>query len=188
MLDAPPPWAEPYRAATLPPARAGDVAHVRAASEIRQLVMTTVTEEAPIVEDLLIRRVIAVWGDVLSEKRRSIIRRHIESLASSGALVRAGNAYLLPNQSTDLVRVPDGEDPRTQREVKHVPDVELAEALARLVGDARIVTEEEAKQRAARLFGWARNGPAIQAALARVVEDLADDGRVKRDADGHLHA
>ena len=102
--------------------------------------------------------------------------------------MRAGNAYLLPNQSTDLVRVPDGEDPRTQREVKHVPDVELAEALARLVGDARIVTEEEAKQRAARLFGWARNGPAIQAALARVVEDLADDGRVKRDADGHLHA
>ena len=86
------------------------------------------------------------------------------------------------------MRVPDGEDPRTQREVKHVPDVELAEALARLVGDARIVTEEEAKQRAARLFGWARNGPAIQAALARVVEDLADDGRVKRDADGHLHA
>ena len=106
VLDAPPPWAEPYVAATLPPARAADISHARAASEIRQLVMTTVTEEAPIVEDLLIRRVIGVWGDVLSEKRRSIIRRHIESLASSGALVRSGNAYLLPNQSTDLVRVP----------------------------------------------------------------------------------
>jgi len=58
----------------------------------------------------------------------------------------------------------------------------LAEAVARLVAEARVVSEEEAQQKAARLFGWKRNGAAIQAALVRVVETLSDDGRVERES------
>ena len=186
-LDAPPPWVEPYLATIIAPAHAVDVAQFAAAREVRELILRTVTDEGPIVEDLLARRVISAWGDVLSEKRRGIIRRVVEDLMHVGALVRRENAYCLPGQRIDVVRVPCPDDERTQREVKHVPDVELGEAIARLVADARIVSEDEVKQRAARLFGWARVGPGIQAALTRVVEDLAASGRVVR-AGGELHA
>ena len=72
-LDAPPAVGRALRRRVAPPAPAPlDIStDAPAASEIRQLVLTTVTEEAPIVEDLLIRRVIGAWGDVLSEKRRA---------------------------------------------------------------------------------------------------------------------
>jgi very-short-patch-repair endonuclease len=181
VLDAPPNWAEPYVAAVLPMGRAADPAEPEAIGELRRLILQTVTEEAPIVEDLIARRVIGAWGSMLSEKRRAVIRRALDGFVSAGTLVRRGNAFCLPNQPTDLVRVPQEGDERTEREVRHVPDVELAEAVARLVAEARVVTEEEAQQKAARLFGWRRNGPAIQAALMRIVEQLADEGRVERE-------
>jgi very-short-patch-repair endonuclease len=180
VTDAPPAWAEPYVAAVLPAPRAADPAEPAAGAEIRALALQTVAEEAPIVEDLLARRVIGAWGAVLSEKRRALIRATLDNLVRTGTLVRHGNAFCLPNQRVDLVRVPQDGDERTQRDVRQVPDVELAEAVARLVGEARVVTEEEAQQRAARLFGWRRNGTAITAALTRVVEQLADEGVVER--------
>ncbi len=186
-LDAPPPWAEPYLATVVPPARAFDIAQFEAGREVRELILRTVTDEGPIVEDLLARRVISAWGDVLSEKRRGIIRRSVEDLVHVGAVVRHENAFGIPGQRIDIVRIPRADDERTQRDVKHVPDVELGEAIARLVADARIVTEDEVKQRTARLFGWARVGAGIQAALTRVVEDLAASGRVVREG-GELHA
>ena len=185
VLDTPPAWAEPYVAAVLPAGHAPDPTEPEAAGELRRLILQTVTEEAPIVEDLVARRVIGAWGSMLSEKRRTVIRRALDGLVRNGTIVRHGNAFCLPNQRTDLVRVPHEADERSDREIKHVPDIELAEAVARLVSEARVVTEEEAQQKAARLFGWRRNGPAIQAALNRVVEHLHADGRIER-ADGQL--
>jgi len=180
VVDAPPDWTEPYVAAVLPLGRALDMTEPSAVGEVRALLLQTIAEEAPIVEDLLARRVVDAWGNVLSEKRRAVVRRALGSLVSAGTLIRHGNAYCLPNQRVDLVRVPSERDERSQRDVKQVPDVELAEAVARLVAEARVVEEEEALQRTARLFGWRRNGPAIQAALERVLENLADQGRVER--------
>jgi hypothetical protein len=184
-LEAPPLWAEPYEAAVLPMPSAPEVADVTASAEIRHLLLHTVTEEGPIVEDLLTRRVIGAWGAMVTERRRQSVGRCLAALASAGTLVRDGNAYRLPNQRTDLVRVPGEGDERTEREVKHIPDVELAHALSRLIADARLVTDEEALTRTARLFGWRRNGSAIQAALSRVIEQLIDSGHVSREAD-HL--
>jgi very-short-patch-repair endonuclease len=182
-LDTPPAWAEPYVAVVLPPARAADPTDPAATAEIRALVLQTIAEEAPIVEDLLARRVIGAWGAVLSEKRRGVIRRALDGLVRAGTVVRDGNAFRLPNQRVDLVRVPVAGDERTLREVKQVPNVELAEAVGRLVAEARVVTEEEAQQKAARLFGWRRTGPAIAAALTRAVEQLAEEGVIVRAGD-----
>ncbi|RKQ90984.1 uncharacterized protein DUF3320 [Solirubrobacter pauli] len=179
-LDAPPPWAEPYTVAELPAGRAFDMTEVVAQGEVRQLVLHTVAEEAPIVDDLLARRVVSAWGTVVSEKRRRAVLGAVDALVQAGTLVRHGNAVCLPAQRVDLVRIPLDGEPRTQREVKHVPDVELAEAITRFVADARIVTEDEVKQKAARLFGWARAGSAIQAALTRAVEELTRSGRLTR--------
>lgn len=55
----------------------------------------------------------------------------------SSTLVQRGNAFCFPQQRFDVVRVPDSEDQQTERDIKHIPDIELAEAVARFVADAR---------------------------------------------------
>lgn len=75
---------------------------------------------------------------MLSEKRRAVTGRALDGFVSAGTLVRRGNAFCLPKQPTGLVRVPQEGDERTEREVKHVPDVELAEAVSRLVAEGRV--------------------------------------------------
>ena len=129
-LDAPPPWAEPYVAATLPPGRAFDLTEPSAAAEVRQLVLHTVTEEAPIVEDLLARRVVDAWGGVLSEKRRGAVRRAVDGARAQRDARPPRQRVRAPEPAHRPRARPVGDDPRSQREVKHVPDVELAEAIA----------------------------------------------------------
>jgi very-short-patch-repair endonuclease len=182
-FEAPPTWAEPYTPAILPLPRASEVADMTAGAEIRKLLQHVVAEEGPIVEDLLIRRVIGAWGAMVTERRRQAVSRALAALAGAGTLVLDGDAYGLPNQRTDVVRIPADGDEATVREVRHIPDVELAHALLRLIADARLVSDDEALTRTARLFGWRRNGPAIQSSLTRVIEQLIDAGRLVRDGE-----
>jgi very-short-patch-repair endonuclease len=182
-LEAPPLWAEPYTTASLATPSAVDVADVAATTEVRRLLQHVVAEEGPIVEDLLVRRVIGAWGAMVTERRRRAVDGQLAQLTDAATLVVERGAYRLPNQRTDLVRIPVEGDERTEREVKHVPDVELAEALHRLVADARLVTGDEALVRTARLFGWRRSGSSIRGALTRVIEQLLDERRITRDGD-----
>ncbi len=119
---------------------------------------------------------------MLSEKRRAVIPRALDGLVNDGTLVCRGNAFCLPNQRTDLVRVPREGDERSEREVKHVPDVDLAEAVARLVAEARWSLRRRRTRRRLGCSDGGANGPAIQAALVRVVEGLSDQGRIERDS------
>ena len=86
-FDAPPPWAEPYSVAVLPAGRAFDMTEDVALAEVRQLVLHTVAEEAPIVDDLLARRVVGAWGSVVSDKRRRAVLRAVDGLVAAGTLV-----------------------------------------------------------------------------------------------------
>jgi hypothetical protein len=106
---------------------------------------------------------------------------------STGTLVRRGNAISFPEQRYDIVRAPVDGDGRTMRDVKAIPHVELSEAVARLVSEARSASSSELQQRPARIFGWRRNGPWIQAALTRTIDDLVASGRIRRVGD-HLEA
>jgi very-short-patch-repair endonuclease len=179
-FDAAPTWTESYVATILPPGKALDVTEPTAIREIRSMLVQAVTDEGPIVGDLLARRVVDAWHCSLTEKRRAVIQRAIDAMTEAGTFSRRGNAYVLPHQPTDVVRVPEAADQRSQREIKHVPDIELAEAIVRLVAEARIVSDAELVIRVARMFGWRRTGPAIQATLARIVDGLVDEGRLSR--------
>jgi hypothetical protein len=185
--DAAPSWSHSYEVAMLERGRAFDAATPEARSELRIMILKTVAVEGPVVDDLLARRVIGAWRVNVTEKRRAAVQRVLKDLLGAGALVRRGNAVATPTQRTDIVRVPQALDGHSEREVRHVPDVELTEAVAKLVAEGRIITGEELRQRTARLFGWKRNGPAIQAALNRAVEDAIESGRVIR-ADRYLQA
>jgi Arc/MetJ family transcription regulator len=185
--DAAPSWSKYYEVATLQRGRAFDPTTPDARSELRTMILKTVDVEGPIVDDLLARRVIGAWRMNLTEKRRAAVQRVVKDLLGAGTLTRCGNAVSTPTQRTDVVRGPHDFDEASEREVRHVPDVELAEAVAQLVAEGRIITDDELQQRTARLFGWKRNGPAIQAALTRALEKAIDSGRVIR-ADGYLEA
>ena len=186
-LDETPMWAEPYRAATLPRPRAPDPCDWSARAELRSYVQQTVAEEGPIVEDFLIRRVLDAWNVHMTERRRKAIRGVLGTLLSAGTLVLRGNAICFPEQRHDIVRAPVDGDGRTMRDVKAIPDVELSAAVARLVTEARSASTAELQQRAARIFGWKRSGPWIQAALARTIDELVATGRIRRVGD-HLEA
>lgn len=49
-----------------------------------------------------------------------------------------------------------------------------------LVGEAGTVEEDELGAKAARIYGWARRGPAIQLALEGAVEELVASGALVR--------
>ena len=68
--------------------------------------------------------------------------------------MQLGNAYGVPHQRVDVVRVPHDDDPRSRRDVREISDIELGQALVRLVSDARVIDPDEATRSTARLFGW----------------------------------
>jgi hypothetical protein len=186
-LGETPIWVEPYRAATLPLARAADPCDWRAVAELRNSLQQAVAEEGPIVEDFLIRRVLEPWNVNVTERRRGAVRSVLNTLLSTGTLIRRGNAICFPQQRHDIVRAPVDDEPRTTRDVKAVPDAELAQAVERLVNEARSASSAELQQRTARIFGWRRNGPWIQAALTRTIDELLATGRIRRVGE-HLEA
>ena len=187
VLGETPIWVEPYRAATLPPARTLDPCDWGAGAELRSYVQQAVAEEGPIVEDFLIRRVIEPWSVHVTERRRNAVRSILHTLLSTGTLIQRGNAICFPQQRHDILRAPVDDDPRTTRDVKAVPDIELAQTIERLVTEARSASSAELQQRTARIFGWRRNGPWIQAALTRTIDELVATGRIRRVGD-HLEA
>ncbi len=185
-LDETPIWVEPYRAATLPPAGTADPCDWGAV-ELRSYLQQAVAEEGPIVEDFLIRRVLEPWNVNVTERRRGAVRSVLNTLLSTGTLIRRGNAICFPQQRHDIVRAPVDDEPRTTRDVKAVPDAELAQAVERLLNEARSASSAELQQRTARIFGWRRNGPWIQAALTRAIDELLTTGRIRRVGE-HLEA
>jgi hypothetical protein len=87
--------------------------------------------------------------------------------------------------SCATVRVPTDDDPRTEREVKHVPTEELRLAIRHLVADAHTITHDELSRHVARVFGWQRRGPDIRANLDDVTADLIRS-RALYDENGEL--
>ncbi|WP_354699068.1 hypothetical protein DSM112329_04773 [Paraconexibacter sp. AEG42_29] len=182
-LDAPPVWSTPYRVAALPFPQSVDVTP-SAASDIRRFVMLIVEDEGPITDDLLIRRTVGAWDVSVTERRRRTVDSIVNTLVGAKALVREPGYLRLPEQTSVPVRVPSPMDDRTRRDVKHVPIVELAEALVLLATEAGAVDLDDLQAKAARIYGWARRGPAIQNALERAIDALIREDRLVRASDG----
>ena len=183
LLDQTPAWVEPYRVVSLPRPRAYNPSDLTARAEVQSYIQQTVAEEGPIVDELIIRRVIEAWNLHVTERRREAVRRVLGALIGAGTFIRRGNALCFPEQRYGIVRGPIDDDPRTLRDIKSIPDIELSEAVARLVNEARAASSTELQQRTARIFGWRRNGSSIQAALARTIDELVAGGRVRRVGD-----
>ncbi len=83
-LEAPPLWTEPYEVANISELSGRDIADPRASAAMRNTIVHVVQTEGPIVEDLLVKRVLGAWGVTSTERRRAAITRGLAALNGAG--------------------------------------------------------------------------------------------------------
>jgi hypothetical protein len=143
---------------------------------------------SPIHVDALKERERTDWGiarvganiqKALEQSIRRVARRH-DDLEFDGSFIRATGSPAAG------VRVPiTSEDVRP---VQQIPPEELERAVWGLVRDAHALPREDLLHGLRDLFGWRRLGADIEAALNRAITRLEKQGKVSKDAMGHLVA
>lgn len=131
--------------------------------------------EGPIAFDLLVRRCVAAWGlgrttDRVRERVRSALPKTVVQRAD--VLWPAG----LDPDSYSVFRVPEPGDEAARRDGDELPVVEVANAMAWLLGQHGSLGEDDLLREAARLFGWSRLGSALQRAMRAGLSALQERG------------
>ena len=156
-----------------------------AQSDIKRMIMEVVSVEAPVLDEVVLRRVREGWGLQRTGLRiRAAFDKALGDLRRRGQLARDEDGFLWANSTDGVpVRVPTEEEPGSAREVAEVPPGEIEQAVLGVVSDALRIEREELSVHVARLFGWARRGTgisnAIDGALERLIArgDISDVGR-----------
>ena len=182
----PPAWTEPY-IVRLPsaPTMVIEMHEHAAQSDIKRMIMEVVSVEAPVLDEVVLRRVREGWGLQRTGLRiRAAFDKALGDLRRRGQLARDEDGFLWANSTDGVpVRVPTEEEPGSAREVAEVPPGEIEQAVLGVVSDALRIEREELSVHVARLFGWARRGTgisnAIDGALERLIArgDISDVGR-----------
>ena len=180
-----PPWAEVYKVASIggrrPLGRANDAAN---RPTVRSAVEYIVRHEGPVHVDVVSRRIADHFGHNLTRATREAVGGAARALARRDLIRLDGD---IASMSNDVrVRVPDERDSDTKRDIQHIPADEIAEAVHRLLGDARVASEDELLVAVRDLFGYGRLGARIQAALDAALTRLERAGRISRGDDGRL--
>jgi very-short-patch-repair endonuclease len=186
-FDAFPEWATEYVLARPTPPRTWIEMHdPNARPDIRRMVREVVSIEAPVHEDRLLRAVREAWGVGRAGHRiRTAFDEVVRELAHRGELERDVEGFLRrPSEAFQAVRIPT-DDPETVRPVAAVPPEELDNAVYWLVHNAHSITPADLRLHAARLFGWARTGQDISAAIEDAVDRMIEQGYVA-ESNGNL--
>ncbi|WP_250031453.1 DUF3320 domain-containing protein [Paractinoplanes maris] len=177
--SATPAWNRPYEKAHLDPLPAWvSVLEHDMAPALERLV----TVEGPVHLAVVHQRLRDAWhiGRVGTQ-----IKAAIASAIRRAPVSWDGTFLAIPGRPVTVARGPgDG----VSRSVDRIADDELGFALVSLVTDGGTVAEPDLKTAAARVFGWARRGPDIDARLTAVLAGLVDAGQLARSADGRLSA
>jgi hypothetical protein len=178
-LDGPPQWAVPYRLAEINVRTGYEMHEPEARGELRRLIEAVVRVEGPVHEARVLQAVREAWGKWKAGARmREAFEAAVRDLSRT-AIQRDSRGFLkVRGAASATVRVPTDDDPRTEREVKHVPTEELRLAIRHLVADAHTITHDELSRHVARVFGWQRRGPDIRANLDDVTADLIGSGEL----------
>jgi hypothetical protein len=130
------------------------------------------------------RRIADYFGHSLTRTTREAVHAAARALARRDAFRLDGDVASVSNDVR--VRVPDELDDQTQRTIQQIPPVEIAEAVYRLLVDARVADEDELMVGVRDLFGFKRMGAHIAAALSDALDRLEADGRLTRGPDARL--
>jgi len=180
-------WVQPYLFSSVRYRGSVSMDDPSARRDLERIIKAIVEVEGPIVPAYLALRVREAWGaGRLGAKMQKafdeclatlVARREVTRLNDDGALV-------LDTDRRIPVRSPavDG----TTRGAKEIPRVELEAATHQLVRAAHTIDRAELGLRVSRIFGWARRGADIQAALDRTIDTLTKARVLVEDEYGHL--
>lgn len=177
-FDASPEWTTEYVLAHPTPPRTWIEMHdPNARPDMRRMVREVVGIEAPVHEDRVLRAVREAWGVGRAGHRiRAAFDEVVRELAQRSELERDAEGFLRrPGKAFEAVRIPTA-DPETVRSVAVVPPEELDNAVYWLVHSAHSITPGDLRLHAARLFGWARTGQDISAAIEDAVDRMIEQG------------
>ncbi len=115
----------------------------------------------------------------------SLIQQNVDLVLSKVTvdgrrLIQDGGFLSLSGADVTTVRVPTDED--GVRKIGWIPPAELDLAVLSLVCDARMMDSADVSAAVSRLFGWRRQGPDIQAAVAAAVSRLVQGGFLVEDS------
>lgn len=171
-----------------PAPRNADLHEVRHRALLRSHLETVLAEEAPIVLDLLVRRVAEAWsiGRVTSRVVERV-RGALDGLAveRDGALWPAGGGATGADSTGVASRPPfRGNAPgEAQRDPEELPVGEVRAAMAWMLRQHGSLRDTELLRETARLFGFARLGNAVREAMGKALAELERDGEVRRTGD-----
>jgi hypothetical protein len=155
---------------------------------VEQQILDVVEAEGPVLANLLLDRLCAAWGIAAADSPvRGVFEQAVGSLERRHRLDRSASGTLtLPHTALTVVRVPDGDDPRTVRSVAQVPPRELRLAVEQVTAKAGqpLLAKDALFAAVAELFGWPDRSAAIDSALEMALAGLVRDGRVVIDGDG----
>lgn len=183
-----PDWTQPYCVAEPRLATYLEMHEPAARSELRRMIGEVVAVEAPVSEEVVLRRVRGAWGVGRAGHRiRDAFDQATKDLVRKGGLRRDEDGFLWSEPPPPAcVRTRSADDERTSRDVAEIPSVELALAVLNVVHDARRIDREELSVSVARLFGWGRRGNGITRALDHVVTHLLKEGLIVDAGSGWL--
>ncbi len=151
----------------------------RATSRIIETIRAVVEHEGPIVRDLMIRRVAALWG--VDRVTTRVEARIAEILAAAGSVVRVDpDGHTLwptaasPDTYTSFRRHGDAADAR--RDAEHIPTREIANAAASVLRTHIAMSEDDLVRHTVLTLGFARPTDRIAAEMRRGIADLVRRG------------
>ncbi len=186
-FEACPEWATEYVFARLLPPKAWlEMPDPSARLDMRRMVREVVAVEGPVHEERVLRAVREAWGVGRAGHRiRSAFDTVLCELVHHRELERDSEGFLRrPGIAFEGVRVPT-DVPETRRAVAFVSSEELDNAVYWLVHSAHAIAPADIPSHAARLFGWARTGHDITAAIDDAIERMIEHGHLAQ-FNGHL--
>ena len=152
----------------------------RATAEIASAIKSVVAAEGPVHEDRVLRIVREHYGlgragvqirESFTKALRTVLR---------GDYSKKDGFISVVGQDLYSVRSPNPKVASTIRSIDEIPSEEIDLAVVNLLQDAMNATADELIIRISRLFGWARTGTEISAAVERSINRLKRSGKLSK--------
>ncbi len=148
--------------------------------QIRDLLLRIVKREAPIMPDVLMKRIVMCWGFArLTSRAQSHIEEILAALPEADRPVIAEGLVWRNDQNPaeyGSFRVP-GEEDDQPRKAEEIPAIEYANAAMMVVTQQIGLPTEALVRETAKLFGFGRVTAKVQAGVEAGIRQLTDRGR-----------
>jgi uncharacterized protein DUF3320 len=148
-----------------------------------RLLSRIVDVEGPIHLGLATQRLIDAWGKASAGSRiKYAVNQAVSINCRAKTIFRDDDDILWPyppDRRAEIIRVPNGDSPESNREIKYIPSKEIHNAMLLIVRQTIGITTESLIAETARLFGFQRTGPQIKERLTSTLTRLRRTGTVE---------